>query len=174
MSKSKSKLGFEENGQPVVSFSVDADGIGLITLQRAKAGNAVHDWMYTLVTQHLEEATKNASCKAVVITGAGRLFCAGADLDVGFDPMVGELKSMKGSFYDPVGRFMLAVIRFPKLLVAAVNGPAVGVGATLLPHCDLVYMADSAFLSTPYVKTGFVKWLCFYLSAAFGMVKCES
>ena len=145
----KSTFGFEENGEPVVRYEVDSDGIGVITLNRAKAGNAVHDWMYTLVIKHLDQAASDPSCKAVMITGAGRLFCAGADLEMGFDPMVGELKSMKGAFHDPVGRFMLAVIRFPKLLVAAVNGPAVGVGATLLPHCDLVYMADTAFLSTP-------------------------
>lgn len=146
------ELGAVEGGQPVVSFSVDSDGIGLLLLQRPHAKNAVHDWLYESCMAALAEAAASDACKLVVISGAGDFFSAGADLQAGFDPLIGELKSMHGSRYDPVGRFISTVIAFPKPLVAAINGPAVGIGATIVPHCDVSFASETAYFWTPFAN----------------------
>ncbi|CAI5506630.1 unnamed protein product [Closterium sp. Naga37s-1] len=67
------------------------------------------------------------------------------DLPPDFDP-----------FGSPVGQFMRGVLRFSKILVAAVNGPAIGIGVTLLPHCDLVFAADSATFWVPFLRIALV------------------
>ncbi|CAI6007784.1 unnamed protein product [Closterium sp. NIES-65] len=67
------------------------------------------------------------------------------DLPADFDP-----------FASPVGQFMRGVLRFSKILVAAVNGPAIGIGVTLLPHCDLVFAADSATFWVPFLRIALV------------------
>ena len=145
---------------PVTSFQVTADGVGLLRIQREKARNAVHDWVYEGLISGLIEAEADPRCHLVLITGKGDFFCTGADLVQGFDPMVGPLKSKHGSRYDPVGRFMSAVINFGKPLVAAVNGPAIGVGCTLLPHCDVVYASSSAYFWTPFTDLAVCPEFC--------------
>jgi len=70
------------------------------------------------------------------------------------------LKLHKGSALDPVGVFMRTMLRFPKPLIAAVNGPAIGVGTTLLPHCDIVYASETASFLTPFSRLAFVPEFC--------------
>jgi len=142
----------EEKGIPVVKYVLTDNGIGIITLQRPHVKNAVNDFVYNGIIECLELAETDERCKLVVFTGSGSFFCAGADLNAGFDPMVGPLKSRHGTYYDPCGRFMSAVIKFTKPIVGAVNGPAVGVGATLVPHCDIVYASDSASFWCPFTQ----------------------
>ena len=112
---------------PELLTSQSPDGILTLTLNRPKQLNAVNDWVYQAVTAALDKASKDPSCKVVVVTGSGeKAFCAGADLQAGFDPFVGPLKSGKGSYHDEVGKFMSKIIAFDKPLVAAVQGIAVG------------------------------------------------
>lgn len=97
------------------------------------------------------------SLSAIVLTGSGSYFSSGADLKNGnFTPeRVGRKTRFK-----PAGRFMLALIRFPKILAAAVNGPAVGIAVTLLLHCDLVHCSDKAILWAPFTRLALVPELC--------------
>jgi len=94
---------------------------------------------------------------AIVLTGQGSYFSSGADLKNGTfeaDPNGRQTRNI------PAGRFMLALIRFPKILAAAVNGPAVGIAVTLLLHCDLVHCSPSATLWAPFTRLALVPELC--------------
>jgi len=119
-----------------------------LTLNRPGALNAFNDAVYAALVRELAAAAADDSVAAVVLTGAGRYFTAGADLVDAVHPTEGFI---------PFGAALRA---FPKLLVAALNGPAVGVGVTLLPHCDLVLAAAGATLSCPFLSTGLVPELC--------------
>lgn len=146
---------------PLVLTELTEDGIFILTLNRPKQLNSVNDFVYGEFCAALTFAEKETKVKVVVVTGSEfRAFCAGADLQAGFDPYVGPLKSMKGSYLDPVGKFMSQVIRFNKPLVAAVQGICVGVGATLLPHCDAVYCVPHATFETPFTKIGVCPEFC--------------
>jgi 2-(1,2-epoxy-1,2-dihydrophenyl)acetyl-CoA isomerase len=105
----------------------------------------------------VELAADDESVRAVTITGAGRAFSSGADLRAGFDPRPGDRRPDVGSAlrerYHPI---ITGVRRMPKPVVAAVNGPAVGIGCSLALACDLVVAAESAYLLLAFVNIGLV------------------
>lgn len=104
--------------------SLSPEGILTLTFNRPKALNAMNDWVYNAATKILEQAAKNDAVKVVVVTGSGdKSFCAGADLGAGFDPMVGPLKSGRGSYFDPVGEFFYILSSAP-LFVARISASA--------------------------------------------------
>ena len=105
--------------------------------------------MYEAVARHLREASADKAVRAVLFTGAGSAFTAGNDLKDFGDPKFARPDS-------PVVSFMQSLATFDKPVVAAVNGMAVGIGVTMLLHCDLVYVADSATFSMPFVNLGLV------------------
>lgn len=141
--------------------TLSPEGILTIMINRPKQLNSTNDWLYLEIVDALQAAKASDDVKIVVITGEGtKAFCAGADLAQGFDSFVGPLKSMRGSYHDPVGRFMSAVIAFPKPLVAAVNGVAVGVGVTMLPLCDFVYCVPHATFATPFSQLAVTPEFC--------------
>ncbi|CAN0347845.1 unnamed protein product [Ascophyllum nodosum] len=111
------------------------NGIATLTLNRPEVKNAFSSEVYLKVAELLERAEKDESVVAVVLTGAGDYFTSGADVK---ELMTSEPPTTLMS-QQPFGIFASTLLRFPKLVVAAVNGPAVGVGVTLLPHCDVVY-----------------------------------
>jgi enoyl-CoA hydratase/carnithine racemase len=152
----------DKKTEPVVLASGSEGGkVVTLTINRPKQLNAMNDWVYEELIKQLDIASKDEQVAIVVLAGSDfRGFCAGADLAAGFDPFVGPLKSMKGSYHDPVGRFMTAVIRFNKPLVAAVQGIAVGVGMTILPHCDLVFAVPHATFEAPFTKVGVCPEFC--------------
>ncbi|MGE4605255.1 MAG: enoyl-CoA hydratase-related protein, partial [Myxococcota bacterium] len=121
----------------------------LLTFNRPDALNAFNDALYDAVCEALRDAAEDPQIAVVVLTGAGRAFTAGQDL--------GELgkptRHPKGERHG-FGPFIETLEAFPKPLVAAVNGVAVGIGLTLLPHCDLVLIADGARLRAPFVSLG--------------------
>jgi len=123
--------------------------IQTLTLNRPEALNAFNDGMYKAVGDALSAAATNADVSVVIITGSGRAFSAGQDLGEMGDPSRRE-KGFVGQF----GYFIKAVATFPKPLMAAVNGIGVGIGLTLLPHCDLVYMSSTARLRAPFASLG--------------------
>lgn len=132
-----------------------------IKINRPKQLNSTNDWLYLEILEALNVAKAKDEVKIVVLTGEGnKAFCAGADLSQGFDSYVGPLKSMRGAYHDPVGRFMSAVIEFTKPLVAAVNGIAVGVGVTILPLCDLVYCVPQSTFATPFTQIAVTPEFC--------------
>ncbi len=124
------------------------DGVRLLTLDRPQALNAFDSPLYRAAAAALEAARADDAVKVVVITGAGRAFSAGQDLDEMARLAAGEqIDSGFPALLD-------ALQAFDKPLVAAVNGAAVGIGFTMLPHCDLVLAAEGARFRTPFAEMG--------------------
>jgi enoyl-CoA hydratase/carnithine racemase len=122
------------------------EGVLALTLDRADKKNALTSAMYRALTENLSEAAADPGTAAVLIAGEGGDFCAGNDI---------------GDFLQPGGAdaalaFIRAIAIFPKPIVAAVQGMAVGIGTTMLLHCDLVYAAPDARFVTPFTKLGLV------------------
>jgi enoyl-CoA hydratase/carnithine racemase len=133
----------------------DTEGVRVLTLNRPEALNAFDTALYDACGSALTEAADRDDLACVVITGTGRAFSAGQDL--------GEMSRIDpagGGDGDPGGhgfpRFLDTAAAFPKPLLAAVNGIGVGIGMTMLLHCDLVLIADTARLRAPFVPLGVV------------------
>lgn len=125
------------------------DGILTITFDRPDKKNALTRAMYTAIADALEAAETDSAVRVVVLTGNGGAFTAGNDLqDFLHNPPLGD--------DSPVFRFLRAISTASKPLVAAVTGVAVGVGTTMLLHCDLVYVGAGAKLSLPFVNLALV------------------
>lgn len=127
-------------------------GVLRITLDRATKKNAITDAMYGDIAAALTRATNNPEISAVLIDGDGPDFCAGNDISM-FAASAGGERDISESNVEP---FLKALSTFPKALVAAVTGRAIGIGVTMLLHCDLVYVAEDAQLSTPFIDLGLV------------------
>ena len=126
------------------------DRITTLTITRPDKKNAITQDMYGAMADAIVAYGDNDDARAFVITGTGDMFTAGNDLQ---DFSTGAEDSHD---LPPVGRFLNAIRDCPKPLIAAVNGQAIGVGLTMLLHCDLVYAADSATFNAPFVKLGLV------------------
>jgi enoyl-CoA hydratase/carnithine racemase len=126
-------------------------GVLTLTFNRLDKKNAITAAMYTALAQALEAAASDDAIRVAVIQGAVQIFTAGNDLaDFRDNPPNMD----PGAEPAPVVRFLSAIRDFPKPLLAAVAGPAVGIGTTLLLHCDMVYAADNAAFSLPFVNLG--------------------
>ncbi len=124
-------------------------GVTTLTLNRLDKKNSITAAMYAAMADALNSAAADATVRVMVIQGHATIFSAGND--------IGDfLNAPASSDESPVFRFLKAISTFPKPLVAAVCGPAVGVGTTMLFHCDLVYAGDNAAFSMPFVNLGLV------------------
>lgn len=122
-------------------------GVMTLTLNRVERKNSITSDMYGALAEGLARAEQDPSVRVVLIQGHETVFSAGNDInDFLNKPPAGE--------DSPVFRFLHNIARFPKPLLAAVCGPAVGVGTTMLFHCDLVYAGDNAAFSMPFVNLG--------------------
>ena len=122
-------------------------GVMTITLNRVERKNSLTTAMYATMADALIHVESDASVRAVVLQGHETIFSAGND--------IGDFLNAPSATQDsPVYRFLRAISTFPKPLVAAVCGPAVGIGTTMLFHCDLVYAGDNAAFSMPFVNLG--------------------
>ena len=121
-----------------------------IEIARPEKKNALTQAMYTTMAEALIAATADASVRAVLITGQPGIFTSGNDIE---DFMQ---RPPQGDGMPPVARFMNALLDCDKPVVAAVTGAAIGIGTTLLLHCDLVYVSDEARLAMPFVSLGLV------------------
>lgn len=124
-------------------------GVLELRLDRPEQLNAFNDAMYNAAADALARAAADDGVACVLLTGKGRAFSAGQDLGELADERDHETRMNAG--FRP---FIEAVESFPKPLIAAVNGIGVGIGLTLLPHCDIVLMAESARLRAPFVNLG--------------------
>jgi len=124
-------------------------GVATITFDRAAKKNAITGEMYEQFVAALKQAGGDPVVRAVLVTGAGGTFTAGNDLKDFSNPKFAQVDS-------PVLSFMQALSTFEKPVVAAVQGLAVGIGVTMLLHCDLVYAADDATFSMPFTSLGLV------------------
>lgn len=126
------------------------DGVLTIRMNRPDKKNALTMGMYEDMAKAIKDADKNPDIRVVMITGSGDSFCAGNDLQ---DFISNPPKNEKSS---PVLAFLEAISEAKVPLVAAVNGTAVGIGVTMLLHCDFVYVAKDAPLTLPFVNLGLV------------------
>ena len=124
-------------------------GILEVQFNRPEKKNAITERMYAELHAALVEARSADDIRVVLLSGHKSCFCAGNDLNdfLQYIPVDDEA---------PVFRFMKTMADFPKPIVAAVNGPAIGIGTTMLLHCDLVYSGESAVFQMPFVNLGVV------------------
>ena len=127
-----------------------------IELNRPERMNAWDKQLGTDLLAAVELAAGDASVRAVTITGAGRAFSSGADLRAGFDQAPDGRPDVGTALRDRYHPIIVGIRRMPKPVLAAVNGPAVGIGCSLALACDLVVAAESAYLLLAFVNIGLV------------------
>ncbi|MCK0517353.1 enoyl-CoA hydratase/isomerase family protein [Williamsia sp. DF01-3] len=136
-------------------LKIENDGpVRIITMNRPRDFNAADAQMHRELASVWDEVALDASVGAVVLTGAGRAFSAGGD----FPRMIATQNdpSIQDEVFGEARRTVLGMLNLPQPLVAAVNGPAVGLGASLVALSDLAVAADDAFLCDPHLEVGLV------------------
>lgn len=147
-----------DRGFETVAYAV-ADGIATITLQRPEKRNAYTVQMGEDLVAAFRAARADAAVRAVILTGAGEGFCAGVDLDAlkamgtesGKGPRLGEEEFVRS--------FPLELLVFPKPVIAAIHGAAIGVGVTMVLPCDVRIAAEGAKLGVTFTKLGILPGL---------------
>jgi 2-(1,2-epoxy-1,2-dihydrophenyl)acetyl-CoA isomerase len=134
------------------------DAVAVITLYRPDAMNSFNTDLRAALAFALEKAHEDDSVRVVILTGEGRTFSAGADLKAGIDRDVAEILQVE---YRPVQE---AIANMPKPVIAAIPGSAAGIGLSIALNCDLLIMADNAFMLSPFttislVPDGGMNWM---------------
>jgi enoyl-CoA hydratase/carnithine racemase len=124
-------------------------GVMTVTLNRVARKNSINTAMYAALADAIVQARDDAGVRVLVLQGHETIFSAGNDIADFLEqpPAVPQAER-------PVFRFMSGLATFPKPVIAAVCGPAVGIGTTMLFHCDLVYAGDNAAFTMPFVNLG--------------------
>jgi len=122
------------------------DGVLVIAFDRLDRRNAITSGMYAAMADALTIAVDDAHVRVVLLQGHETIFTAGNDIS--------EFRNADPAVESPAFRFLRTIAEFPKPIVAAVSGPAVGIGTTMLLHCDLVYASETASFSLPFVNLG--------------------
>ena len=130
--------------------TVTSNGVATIEIARPEKKNALTQAMYTAMSEAIAAADADAAVRAVLITGQPGVFTSGNDLE---DFMQRPPQASEDS---PVFQFMQALVGCGKPVVAAVTGAAIGIGTTMLLHCDLVYAAPDASFKVPFLDLGVV------------------
>ena len=131
---------------------ISDDGpVRTVRMNRPEKKNALTLAMYDVMAEAVESAAQNPALHCLLIAGAPNGFCAGNDIGDFMQMAIGS-----GALGAPILRFLYALARSERPLVAAVQGNAVGVGTTMLMHCDHVVAASDARFSTPFVGLGLV------------------
>lgn len=136
----------EQQDLVIVNIS---DFICEIRFNRPQRKNALTLAMYEQMATAMNEADQNNEVRVLLFTGAGDAFTAGNDL-------MDFMKSPPTNLDTPVFRFLKALASFSKPIIAAVNGAAIGIGTTMLLHCDLVYASENAKFQLPFIRLGLV------------------
>lgn len=130
---------FEERGQVLV-----------VRFARSSALNAVNARMHTEMSWLFRDIASHADCRAVVLTGAGKAFSAGGDIDWFASITPPEIDQL----FIEARRLIIDLLELPQPIISAINGPAVGLGATLALFCDISFMGRSAILADTHVLAG--------------------
>jgi len=126
-----------------------ANGVATIEIARPEKKNALTQAMYSAMAEAIVAADADPAVRALLITGQPGVFTSGNDLE-------DFMQRPPASEDSPVFHFMKALAECGKPVVAAVTGAAIGIGTTMLLHCDLVYVSDEARLAMPFVGLGLV------------------
>jgi enoyl-CoA hydratase/carnithine racemase len=134
---------------------VETDGpVRIVRLARPEHLNAVNEELHLGLTRLFPQLSADADARVAVITGEGRAFSAGGDFDL-LERMAGD-RALRRDVIAEGRELVLNMIRCRVPVVAAVNGPAVGLGCSVVALSDVVYMAESAYLADPHVAVGLV------------------
>ena len=137
------------------AVQVEADGpVRIVRLSRPDQLNAVNEDLHLGLTRVFPQLTADAEARVAVITGEGRAFSAGGDFDL-LDRMVKD-RTLRRDVIAEGRELVVNMLRCRVPVVAAVNGPAVGLGCSVVALSDVVYMAESAYLADPHVAVGLV------------------
>jgi 2-(1,2-epoxy-1,2-dihydrophenyl)acetyl-CoA isomerase len=131
-----------------------ADGVATVTMNRPEGLNAWNEQLGVDLHEALLAVDADDAVRVVVITGAGRAFSSGADLRGGFPVTEAGKPDLHGRLHDLYNPIILGVRQLPKPVVAAVNGPAVGVAASLAFACDLIVSVESAYFLLAFANIG--------------------
>jgi enoyl-CoA hydratase len=135
--------------------SVESDGpLRIVRLNRPEQLNAINDELHLALTRLFPQLTADEDARVAVITGEGRAFSAGGDFDL-LDRMAND-RALRHTVIAEGRDLVMNMLRCRVPVVAAVNGPAVGLGCSVIALSDVVYMATSAYLSDPHVTVGLV------------------
>jgi enoyl-CoA hydratase len=136
-------------------LTVEADGpVRVVTINRPDRLNAVNAGLHWSFANVWRQLCADREAKVVILTGAGRTFCAGGDFDY-LERLRTDPVEQDASF-EEVGQILREMLRFPLPVIAAVNGPAIGLGCSLAIMADIVLIADTAQLADPHVAIGLV------------------
>ncbi len=128
-----------------------ADGVATLTLDRPAALNALTVGLKETLRSTLEELGRDDSVRAIILTGAGRAFCAGQDLRERLEPVALPIADEIRARYNPLG---LAMLRLPKPIIGAINGVAAGAGVSLALACDVRIATESASFALAFGRIG--------------------
>jgi enoyl-CoA hydratase/carnithine racemase len=131
-------------------LTTKADGILTIEFNRLERKNAITTAMYQAMADALTDGENDSAVRAILFAGKPEIFTAGNDLD----DFLKNAADGVALGERPVAKFMLALSGCSKPVVAAVSGAAIGIGTTMLLHCDLIYAADNAKFSMPFAQLG--------------------
>lgn len=136
------------------------DAVAIISIARPDAMNSFNEELRRELLSALRRATAEVSVRAIILTGQGRAFCAGADLKEG----LGKTKTIEEVLQTEYRPILECIANMPQPVIAAVNGSAAGIGLSIALACDLLVMADNAFLLSPFttislVPDGGLNWL---------------
>ena len=137
-----------------ILLAADEDGIVVVTLNRPGSLNSADEELHGAVARVWDRAAAIPGARAIVLTGAGRAFCGGGDLNL-LARMV-EDTGLRAAIMAEAAMIVRSMIACPLPIVAAVNGPAVGLGCSLTSLSDLVVMEEDAYLADPHVTLGLV------------------
>ncbi|WP_428409161.1 enoyl-CoA hydratase/isomerase family protein [Hyphococcus sp.] len=151
-----------------VNYENPSAGVALLTLQRPDKLNSFNRQMRADLTQALARASADDAVRAVVLTGEGRAFCAGADVSA-----VDEMANVEDVLNTEYAGFLNILQSMPKPVIAAINGPAAGIGMTTALTCDLRVMGEGAYLMSAFANIGLVPdgGLSFLLTREIGYAR---
>ncbi|HET6793390.1 MAG TPA: enoyl-CoA hydratase-related protein, partial [Acidimicrobiales bacterium] len=155
MSPSSARPSYEQ-----LLFEVDG-GVATITLNRPAQLNAFTNTMMHELIDAFDRTDADDDVRVVIVTGSGRGFCAGADLSGGGDTFAGRGDGDEGEAWrDGGGRVTLRIFESKKPVIAAINGPAVGVGVTMTLPMDIRLASESARIGFVFARRGLVPEAC--------------
>jgi 2-(1,2-epoxy-1,2-dihydrophenyl)acetyl-CoA isomerase len=134
-------------------LSEKKDKVTILTLNRPDKFNSFNREMALELHKALDEAEADKNCRAIVLTGNGKAFCAGQDLAEAIDPNGPGIKRIVDEHYNPI---ILRLRKIEKPIIAAVNGVAAGAGANIALACDIIFLAKSASFIQAFSKIGLI------------------